>query len=334
MVMRTPCFTVPATFGQYTRTRTVKYKPDITILNLFWGNDIDDNIDRLRNGNYNPLKDEYPEFSLWNRVLVTRKNFNKWLWNRFITYQFIRQRYNILEQKVKGWLRRDRKEYKKRIKEFRTTGVDSESGKIPQGVKPGAMTVDTDSIFDDRFFADSEGMKLTRKLILKLNQEVRAPGGRLAVIHFPKYDQIHDYPAMPLEEFDEFLAVNEIPHLNLFPKQRHAQRHSGKSAHDPGRLRGCLQTRPHRQHQQQNKNRICRNHFQHTGQSKSHPPGEPLPAPAAQPDQTKPQEQKIGFGQAHLSSLQAIERRQKGRAKSAPGNQLDHPLHLIGPSKY
>jgi len=157
--------------------KTVKYKPDITILNLFWGNDIDDNIDRLRNGNYNPLKDEYPEFSLWNRVLVTRKNFNKWLWNRFITYQFVRQRYNILEQKVKGWLRRDRKEYKKRIKEFRKTGVDSESGKIPQGVKPGAMTVDTDSIFDDRFFADSEGMKLTRKLILKLNQEVKAAGG-------------------------------------------------------------------------------------------------------------------------------------------------------------
>jgi len=23
---------------------------------------------------------------------------------------------------------------------------------------------------------------------------------------------------MPLEEFDEFLAANEIPHLNLFPK--------------------------------------------------------------------------------------------------------------------
>ncbi len=116
------------------------------------------------------------------------------------------------------WLRHDIHEHEKRMQDIRKAKADPESGKSLNGGKPEAMTVDTDRIYDDLFFADSEGMKLTRELILGLNQEVKAAGGRFAVIHFIRYDHIHDYPAMPLAEFDEFLAANKIPHLNLFPK--------------------------------------------------------------------------------------------------------------------
>ncbi len=56
------------------------------------------------------------------------------------------------------------------------------------------MTVDTKGKRDDKFFDDSEGMDLTRRLVLKLKQEVADGGGRLAVIHFPHFDQVHDYP--------------------------------------------------------------------------------------------------------------------------------------------
>ena len=49
------------------------------------------------------------------------------------------------------------------------------------------MTVDTKGKRDDKFFNNSEGMVLTRRLILKLKQEVADAGGRLAVIHFPHF---------------------------------------------------------------------------------------------------------------------------------------------------
>jgi hypothetical protein len=80
------------------------------------------------------------------------------------------------------------------------------------------LEADSEGEYDDKFFDNSEGFKLIRKLILKLKQEVENNGSKLAVIHFPSAMQVHGYPNMPLDSFDDFLNKSNIPHLNLFPK--------------------------------------------------------------------------------------------------------------------
>ena len=77
-------------------------------------------------------------------------------------------------------------------------------------------TKDTISIFDDLFFFDSEGWDVTRKLILKLKQEVQENEGELAVIHFGGLHQYRNFPALPLKQFDAFLESEGIPHFNNF----------------------------------------------------------------------------------------------------------------------
>ena len=82
-----------------------------------------------------------------------------------------------------------------------------------------AYTKDTASIYDDLFFFDSEGWDLTRKLIVKLKQEVELNGGKLALIHFggmPRLDHYREFPALPLEQFDAFLESEGISYLNNF----------------------------------------------------------------------------------------------------------------------
>ena len=182
--------------------KAAKYRPDLTVLNMFWGNDVEDNIHQLQRGAYNPLKDEYPEPSPWDRILGARKNLNKWLWNHVIVYQFFRKYYVKLEHKVKAMFKPGLEEHRQRM--------DKKKSAPP--------AADSKGEYDDKFFADSAGFKLTRRLVLKLKQETEAAGGRLAVIHFPSAMQARDYPAMPLDSFDRFLNENAVPHLNLFPK--------------------------------------------------------------------------------------------------------------------
>lgn len=186
--------------------KAAKYRPDLTVLNVFWGNDIEDNLRQLKSGAYNPLKEEYPDPSLWDRILGARKNMNKWLWNHVLIYQFFRKYYVKLEHKVKDMFRPSLKDHLKRVKKIKSAKGGSEM--------PAA---DSRGVYDDKFFDNSEGFKLLRQLILKLKEEAEAAGGRLAVIHFPSAHQVHDYPALPLKSFDGFLAGNGIPHLNLFP---------------------------------------------------------------------------------------------------------------------
>jgi len=76
--------------------------------------------------------------------------------------------------------------------------------------------VNTDSVFDDLFFFDSEGWELTRKLFLKLKKEVEKNGSELAVIHFGGAHQYRNFPALPLKQFDAFLESNGIAHFNAF----------------------------------------------------------------------------------------------------------------------
>ena len=187
--------------------KAAKYKPDLTILNLYWGNDIGDNVRSLKSGAANPLIEQYPDPTLWKRVQLTRKNINKWLWNNVSLYQFFRHHYNKLETKIKLWFHEE-------IKEINTKPTENRPAMKKR--RPGL--VDTKKNRDDKFFNNSEGLDLTRKLVLKLKQEVESAGGQLAVIHFIHFAQAHDYPALPLKEFDSFLADNNIPHLNLFPK--------------------------------------------------------------------------------------------------------------------
>ena len=76
--------------------------------------------------------------------------------------------------------------------------------------------MNTDSVFDDLFFFNSEGWELTRKLLLKLNKEVEKNGSELALIHFGGPHQYRNFPALPLKQFDAFLESNGIVHFNAF----------------------------------------------------------------------------------------------------------------------
>lgn len=196
---------------QMFRLKAAKYNPDLTVLNFYWGNDIGDNVRSLRSGAANPLKERYPDPTLWKRLQITRKNINKWLWNNISLYQNFRHHYNKLETKVRLWfLNGSQKEIK---------GKKTWKAKKLSGIKKrGKERVDGKNKRDDKYFNNSEGLKLTRKLILKLKQEVEGAGGRFAVIHFGHFGQALDYSALPLNEFDAFLTKNDIPHLNLFPK--------------------------------------------------------------------------------------------------------------------
>ena len=57
---------------------------------------------------------------------------------------------------------------------------------------------------------------MTRKLFVKLQQEVLKNGGKLAVIHFGGLHQYRDFPILPVKEFDAFLESHGISHFNAF----------------------------------------------------------------------------------------------------------------------
>ena len=177
-----------------------KYKPDLTVVAFCWCNDIENNIDKFKSGNMSPLLDQY-EVEWYKRLEVKRKNFNKWLWNNSGLYQFTRTRYNHLEHYFKRMFLPD---YMKTVLYYKKKQSDP------------LYTKDTDSIFDDLFFFDSEGWDVTRKLIVKLKQEVEENGGELAVIHFGGMNQYRNSPALPIKQFDAFLESEEISHFNTF----------------------------------------------------------------------------------------------------------------------
>ena len=199
---------------QMFHTKARNYKPDLIVVAFCWCNDIDNNVDKFRSGSMNPLADEYDVG--WFKVLqAKRKNFNKWLWNNSGLYQFTRTKYNHLEHFFKRIFLPD---YMKKV----PAPVSKDNAK-PQRKqieekkeKPPEYLKDTVSIFDDLFFFNSEGWVITRKLLLKLNQEVLTDGGQLAVIHFGGVHQYRNFPALPIQEFENFLATEDIAHFNAF----------------------------------------------------------------------------------------------------------------------
>ena len=188
-----------------------KYEPDVTVLAFCWCNDVGNNIDKFKSGDRSPLLDEYEVG--WLKVLqAKRKNFNKWLWNNSGLYQFTRTKYNHLEHYFKRMFLPN---YMKKVPspEKKTSKPDN----VKEGKKDTPKYLkDTASIFDDLFFFDSEGWELTRKLIVKLKQEVETNGGELAVIHFGGLHQYRNFPVLPVKQFDAFLESHGIAHFNAF----------------------------------------------------------------------------------------------------------------------
>ena len=183
-----------------------KYKPDLTILAFCWCNDIDNNIAKLKSGAMNPLLDEY-EVRWYQYLHMKRKNFNKWLWNNSGLYQFTRTRYNHLEHYFKKHF--IEVPYRMSLSDYIKKNLSKEKQKSRPAYKK-----DTGSIFDDLLFFDSEGWDLTRKLIVKLKQEVQKNGGELAVIHFGWQHHYLDSSALPSKQFDAFLESEGISHFN------------------------------------------------------------------------------------------------------------------------
>ena len=111
--------------------------------------------------------------------------------------------------------------------------VKKDVEKIPGGVKKAEKSIekntksidikffpdfkDTSSIHDDLFFFDSEGWKLSRKLIIKLHSEVRENGSKLAVIHFGGNSHLHSFVSLlPIIEFERFLSDQGIEYFNVY----------------------------------------------------------------------------------------------------------------------
>ena len=217
-----------------------KYKPDLTVLAFCWCNDVLNNVDQFKSGNPNPLLNEFGSDSLLQRIQVKRKNFNKWLWNHSALYQLSRKRYNHLELTVKNMFRPEhmkpffqREEYKKKDNKHR---VGKHSGREEsliyrkvswsrekEGVVKKISTqgkplnfVDTPSMDDDQFFIDSEGWRLTKKLIVKFRDDAKSIGSEFLVIQFVGGFKGRGYYELPDEGLESFLQEQGIRSVNLY----------------------------------------------------------------------------------------------------------------------
>jgi hypothetical protein len=191
--------------------RAARYRPDVTFLVFFWGNDIRDNIGKLNSSSPNPLIDDY-DAPLPARIRELRKNFNKALWNNSLLYQITHDGFGKLERSIKRYFV---PAYLKDIDRVILEGdkEDAFLHAMHGGDRPVVNTTYND---DDLFFWDSAGWDITRKLIRKLKTEVEAAGSRLVVMHFPSAGLVRSTIPLPHEEFDAFLDRNGIPYLSLF----------------------------------------------------------------------------------------------------------------------
>lgn len=200
--------------------QAVLFQPHLVVVAFNWGNDVSDNLERLVNKRVNPLWDDYPEPTLATNITVARKRFNKWLWNHSVAYQFINLRYSKLEAAIKYSFRPDY--MKKNVAADYLTQPNPEDSRKERYANPAQPDpallremVDTDSIYDDIYFWNSQGWRLTRHLLLKLKRETLQAHARLVVVHFPSRSQIMSPLPLPVEPFRHFLKRNNIPATDL-----------------------------------------------------------------------------------------------------------------------
>jgi hypothetical protein len=207
-------------------TKAKKYKPDLTVLAFCWCNDIENNIDQFisKKNSRNPLLDQY-DIDLWDLLRVKQKNFNKWLWNNSGLYQFTRTRYNHLEHSIKRMFLPARMKAPVSTNKMNPLHQGKNFGVHHASLvstKSNMITFspnfkDTVSISDDLYFFDSEGWEITRKLIIKLNNEVKKNGSKLAVIHFGgNQQQQQKFSLLPVKQFDRFLSDQGIDFFNAY----------------------------------------------------------------------------------------------------------------------
>ncbi len=204
--------------------RAREYKPDLTILAMYWENDFDNSFSKFMRGEPNPLKDEYPVESFFEQAQVIRKSFNQWLWNNVSLYQFTHTRYHMLEHQFHLMFRPDWREVPDQPhpapdpatehQPVSLEGIDNDLIKryppLP-GIPPKSRPKENqETSLDDPWFFDSEAWGLIQKLLIKLKQEVEADGGHLIVMHFLSEYQYRERHDLPMEEFNTFLTKNGI----------------------------------------------------------------------------------------------------------------------------
>ncbi len=197
------------------------YKPDLTLLALYWANDFDNAFSELKRGGPNPLNEEYPTESLREHAQVLRKRFNQWLWNNVALYQFTHTRYHLLEHKLHQMFRPEWRQNPTQQKAPETSDSPVNPGRgnndllkqypaLP-GIAPKATPkINEPTSLDDPWFFDSNAWQLVQKILLKLKQEVEADGGKLIVMHFLGEQQYLERHDLPLKKFNTFLKKNNI----------------------------------------------------------------------------------------------------------------------------
>ncbi|QPJ62861.1 MAG: SGNH/GDSL hydrolase family protein [Candidatus Nitronauta litoralis] len=203
--------------------RARHYKPDLTLLVFYWGNDLDNSFSELKRGGPNPLKEEYPTQSFKEKVQVLRKRFNQWLWNNVALYQFTHTRYHLLERRFHQWFGPEWRQRPTQKNETETPAL-SQSVENPRinnqllkkypaldGITPRSTPlINEPTSLDDPWFFDSDAWNLVKKLILKIKQEVEEDEGKLIVMHFLGETQYMERHDLPVKEFNEFLEANKI----------------------------------------------------------------------------------------------------------------------------
>jgi hypothetical protein len=176
--------------------RARKYRPDLVVLALYWGNDVWNNLASRDKGRANPLKDEYNVPSWLMSVRMAHRKFIRWMWNNSAAYQFL----DTLKDKIQTSM-----DYR------RALPAAQESAPVAPAAAPAP-----EAQYDPGFAWDSEAWELTRQLILKLKTETEQGGARLLVFHLPTLDQMELPKPLPYAQFRGFLDQHGIAHADAF----------------------------------------------------------------------------------------------------------------------
>jgi hypothetical protein len=182
---------------QLLHLRARQFQPDFVVLAFFWGNDVWNNERSLGKGGPDPLTDEYPPVSWKQKLRVLHRNGNRWLWNHTLAYQFLR----TLTEKTEAILW-----YRGAVERARSE----------QAAAQGAAKAAAEPVYDPAFAWDSSAWKLTRRLILKLDEESRASGARFAVAGVSTLVQLLMPRPLPYAQFRSFLGESGIAGFDAF----------------------------------------------------------------------------------------------------------------------